>query len=187
MFIYKITNKINNKIYIGLTTCSLKYRWSKHLTESRNINNTKPLYQAIRKYGENNFCIEILETTEDFQYLGELERKYIKLYNSQNPSFGYNITAGGEKNQWDGNPSAKLSYDDVVQIREIYAMNELRCEECWEIFKDKISYSGFQKIWNGATWQGIMDEVYTTDNIEKHRNQKSNPGSKNGNALLNEN
>lgn len=45
MIIYKITNKINNKIYIGLTTCSLEYRWSRHVTESKNINNTKHLYK----------------------------------------------------------------------------------------------------------------------------------------------
>ena len=186
MLIYKITNKINNKIYIGLTTCSLKYRWSKHLTESRNQNNTKPLYKALRKYGEENFIIEELESTNDFQRLGELERDYIKKYNSQNPKIGYNLTAGGEKNQWDGNPAAKLTYDEIVQIREIYAMNELRCKECWELFKNKISYSGFQKVWDGITWQGIMDEVYTDENIETHKHQKSNPGSKNGNTMLDE-
>lgn len=186
MLVYKITNKINNKIYIGLTTCSLEYRWSRHLTESRNTGNTKPLYKAIRKYGQDNFSIEILETTNDFQYLGELEREYIKKYESQNPQIGYNLSAGGERNQWDGNPAAKLTYDEVIQIREIYAMNELRCKECWELFKNKVSYSGFQKIWDGVTWQGVMDEVHTDENIEKHRHQKSNPGSQNGNALLNE-
>lgn len=37
MIIYKITNKINNKIYIGLTTCSLEYRWSRHVTESNSV------------------------------------------------------------------------------------------------------------------------------------------------------
>lgn len=65
-------------------------------------------------------------------------------------------------------------------------MGELRLQECWEIFKDKISYSGFQKIWDGTTWQGIMDGVYTKENIELHNHQKANPGSKNGNAILTE-
>ena len=50
MIIYKITNKINNKIYIGLTTCSLEYRWSRHVTESKNINNTKHLYKSMIWY-----------------------------------------------------------------------------------------------------------------------------------------
>ena len=51
MIIYKITNNINNKVYIGLTTCSLEYRWSRHLTEAKNVNNKKHLYKAMRKYG----------------------------------------------------------------------------------------------------------------------------------------
>ena len=184
MIVYKISNNINNKVYIGITTHSLEYRWSRHLTEGRNKNNTKHLYRAMRKYGLDNFSIEQIDSTDDFEELGKLERYYIKKYNSQNPDKGYNLTAGGESNRWDANPAAKLSYDDVVQIREIYAMCELRLEECWQLFRDKISYSGFQKIWNGTTWQGIMNEVYTKENIRAHNAQKANPGSKNGNAKM---
>ena len=184
MIIYKITNKINNKVYIGLTTCSLEYRWRKHLTESKNKKNTKPLYKAIRKYGYKNFTIEEIDRSDDFKELGQLERKYIKKYNSQNLEFGYNLTAGGEANRWDANPAAKLTYDDVIQIREIYAMNELRLVDCWKMFSDKLSRSGFQKVWAGVAWQGIMDDIYTEENMEFHHRQKSNPGEKNGNALF---
>ena len=186
LIIYKITNNINGKVYIGLTTCSLEYRWGRHLTEGRNEKNEKHLYKSMRKYGLENFSIEQIDSTNNFRELGELERKYIKQYDSQNPNKGYNLTAGGESNQWDANPAAKLTYDEVVQIREIYAMGELRLQECWEMFKDKISYSAFQKVWDGTTWQGIMDEVYTKENIELHSHQKANPGSKNGNAILTE-
>ena len=183
MIVYKITNNINCKVYIGITTCSLEYRWSKHVTESRNENNTKHLYKAMRKYGLDNFSIEQIDSSEDFKKLGELERQYIKQYDSQNPNKGYNLTAGGESNQWDANPASKLSYDDVVQIREIYAMGELSLSECWEMYSDRMSYSGFQKIWDGTTWQGIMDWVYSEKNIAIHNQQKANLGSKNGNAL----
>lgn len=186
MIIYKITNNINKKVYIGLTTCSLEYRWSRHLTEGKNKNNKKHLYKSMRKYGLENFSIEQIDSTEDFKELEKMEREYIKKYDSQNSNKGYNLTAGGESNQWDANPSSKLTYDEVIQIREIYAMCELSCKECWKLFEDKISYSGFQKIWEGITWQGIMDEIYTKNNIEKHKHQKSNPGSKNGNSLLTE-
>lgn len=140
----------------------------------------------MRKYGLENFSIEQIDSTEDFKELGQLERKYIKKYDSQNPNKGYNLTAGGESNQWDANPSAKLTYDEVVQIREIYAMCELRCKECWRLFEHKISYSTFQKVWDGISWKGIMNEIYTKENIEKHKKQKVNPGSKNGNSLLTE-
>lgn len=184
MIVYKITNNINGKVYIGITTCSLEYRWSRHLTEGRNENNTKHLYKAMRKYGLDNFSIKQIDSTDDFEELGRLERYYIKKYNSQSPEKGYNLTAGGESNQWDANLAAKLSHEDVVQIREIYAMCELKLEECWKLFKDKISYSAFQKVWDGTTWQGIMSEVYTKENIQAHNAQKSNPGSQNGNAKM---
>ena len=58
MLIYKITNNINKKVYIGLTTCTLDYRWSKHLIEAHNLNNTKHLYQSMRRYGINNFSVK---------------------------------------------------------------------------------------------------------------------------------
>lgn len=81
MIVYKITNNINNKIYIGLTTCSLEYRWAKHLAEGRNVDNKKHLYKAMRKYGLENFSIEQIDSTEDFKELGRLEREYIKNMN----------------------------------------------------------------------------------------------------------
>lgn len=177
MLIYKITNLINNKVYIGLTTLMLSQRWKKHLQDCKNC--SRPLYKAMRKYGLDNFKIEQIDTTDDFTKLGELERKYIKEYNSTNQEFGYNITAGGESNQLDVNPRAKLKVDDVIQIRRIYSMNELRCSDCWKLYKDKISFSAFQKIWEGTTWQSIMPEVYTKENILFHTNQKGNGGEKN--------
>lgn len=180
MLIYKITNLINNKVYIGLTTHSLEYRWSRHKTEGRNKNNNKHLYRSIRKYGEENFSIEKIDESSDLSILGELERHYIDLYKSRNPDWGYNLTAGGERNQWDANPSAKLSYNDVVLIREIYAMKELELSDCWELFKNKISYSAFQKVWLGYTWKGIMDEVYTEETKYYYSHTaKARPGEEN--------
>ena len=137
----------------------------------------------MRKYGIENFTIEEIDKANSFKELGELERKYIKEYNSQNPDKGYNITAGGESNQLDANPRTKLSVEDVKHIREIYSMCELRCKECWELYKNKISYFAFQKIWEGTTWKSIMPEIYTKENIEIHRKQIQNFGSQNGNAI----
>ena len=107
MIIYKITNLINNKVYIGLTTTTLDYRWARHVTESKNPQNTKHLYKAMRKYGIDSFNIEEIDRAETLDELGELERKYIKEYNSTDYKCGYNLTAGGERNQYDGNSQAK--------------------------------------------------------------------------------
>ena len=104
--IYKITNKINGKVYIGLTTVPLSERWKNHCTSVGRVN--RPLYNSMKKHGVENFIIEEIDTCDDFNGLGELERYYINLYNSTNPDIGYNMTYGGESNQLDGNPRYTL-------------------------------------------------------------------------------
>lgn len=181
MQIYKITNLVNGKIYIGLTTQELKIRWKGHKQSSKT--DTRPLYKAMRKYGIDNFSIDVVEHVDDMRSLGERERHYIKLYDTQNPKNGYNLSAGGEHNQYDENPKAKVTLSEVIQIREIYAMGELRCKECWQLFKHKISFSAFQKIWEGVTWKGIMDDIYTKEAIELHRKQLGCKGESNSQSL----
>ena len=99
-YIYKITNLINNKIYIGKTTTSIKQRFSEHLANAKRKNRryTSYLYNAVKKYGEENFSIEILEIVnyDDESELDERERYYIKELETQNQSIGYNIQEGGE-------------------------------------------------------------------------------------------
>ena len=56
MLIYKITNKINGKVYIGQTIQCLKKRWSQHKSDSKKSNMT--IHKAMRKYGIENFTIE---------------------------------------------------------------------------------------------------------------------------------
>jgi group I intron endonuclease len=97
MFIYKITNLINNKIYIGKTVLSIKRRWYYHIRFSqRNLKSKSLLYDAIRKYGKENFKIEILFTLSTEEELNEKEKQTIKemreLYGKENI---YNIVDGG--------------------------------------------------------------------------------------------
>lgn len=182
MCIYKITNLKNNKLYIGLTTVSIEQRWRGHVTQA-NIGNQKPLYKAIRKYGIENFVIESIYETESFEELGNAERWYIQQYNTMVPN-GYNLSAGGERNQLDGNPRAKLSTKDVYDIREIYGTLSMCCSECYDLYKDRISYSAFEKIWEGKTWVSIHMDVYTALNKQYHTtNCKINYGESNGNGL----
>lgn len=89
--IYKITNKINNKVYIGQTIRSLKTRWKHHIYDALNQKTNTRLARAIRKYGINNFSIEILEQTNQ---LNEREIYYVDLFKSTGSS-GYNIKIGG--------------------------------------------------------------------------------------------
>lgn len=174
MIIYKITNKLNNKVYIGLTKTTLQYRWSKHISASKDLNNTKHLYKSMRKYGIENFYIEQIDETDDFSKLGELERKYIKEYDSTNPDKGYNLTPGGERNQYDANPSSRLTISDVIRIRQFYADCRLRMNECRMLYYPNMSEGGFQKVWIGQSWKGICDEVYTEENKKWHKFEQKN-------------
>lgn len=115
--------------------------------------------------------------------MGELERYYIKYFNSKDPKFGYNLTSGGEHNQWDANPSSKLSYEEVVQIRKIYASQESTLAECYKTFSNKISQSGFEKVWEGVTWSGVLSEVYTPERKIFYSKTKAKTGEANGNSI----
>jgi group I intron endonuclease len=93
MLVYKITNSVNKKVYIGITSKPLQTRWSGHLVQLRQ-GNKRALYNAIRKYGQENFSIEEIDRAITAEELGMLEQKYILQYNSFGPG-GYNMCAGG--------------------------------------------------------------------------------------------
>ena len=95
--IYKITNLINNKIYIGYTKKELKERLYEH-SNPRSKNAYKmPIVMAIKKYGIENFKIELLEESENDAYIhNEREAYWIKKLNSINNKIGYNLATGGE-------------------------------------------------------------------------------------------
>lgn len=95
MLIYKITNTINNKLYIGLTSVSLRERWTNHKSNCRNpLKYTSALYCAIRKYGIENFTIEQIDTADSLEELNIKEQVYIKALNTLAPN-GYNLDNGG--------------------------------------------------------------------------------------------
>ena len=97
--IYKITNLIENKHYIG-QSIHIYQRWTKHKNRAFNKNDKgyeNLLYQDIRKYGLENFDFSILEVCSR-EELDEKEIFYIQKYNSYKPN-GYNKTLGGSGKQ----------------------------------------------------------------------------------------
>ena len=87
-YIYKITNIKSNKSYIGITTRKPEKRWKEHLTADTYIG------RAIQKYGVRNFSFEQLDKAPSLNELVELEKGYIKLFNSFKK--GYNQNIGGD-------------------------------------------------------------------------------------------
>lgn len=115
MIIYKATNKINGKCYIGQTRQSLRERKNKHLTCARKGIDTH-FYRAIRKYGADNFDWEIICTVNNKQRLNELETYYITKYDSIKN--GYNMIDGGDNNVMDLE-GVKTKHDEIMQSKEV--------------------------------------------------------------------
>lgn len=96
MIIYKATNKINGKSYIGQTIKNLEKRKRLHCNSAKRKNNN-PFHCAIRKYGIENFEWEEIAWANTIEKLNEYEIRMIDFYNSKAPN-GYNLTDGGENN-----------------------------------------------------------------------------------------
>lgn len=90
MIIYKVTNLINGKCYIGQTSRKLEVRWKAHLGSSH----CTALHNAILKYGKDSFMVEQIDSAETQEELNEKEIYWIKFYNSLSPN-GYNLSIGG--------------------------------------------------------------------------------------------
>lgn len=98
-YLYKLTNKINNKPYIGFSYDADK-RFNQHIFESYNKNSPSYntiLHRAIRKYGQNSFSQEIIYQSLYEDHIKEAEEFFIRETNTHYKfGFGYNMTYGGE-------------------------------------------------------------------------------------------
>lgn len=109
-FIYKITNTINSKSYIGQTIQNVKERFYQHCaTKCSKAVSNMAIHRAIKKYGKSNFTVEVIEEI-DSANLNDRERYWIKYYNSYNN--GYNSTKGGQ----DGcKPFKDLDVESIIK------------------------------------------------------------------------
>lgn len=110
--VYKITNKVNNKVYIGITNQGSGARYRHHWYESR-IGEPSPIHRSMAKYGEENFTLEIIDFADTYDELKEKEKYWIKQYNSTDRTKGYNLTEGG-----DGTFGKKHSEETKDKIRQ---------------------------------------------------------------------
>lgn len=88
--IYRITNRVNGKAYVGLTTYPVRSRWRRHLSSGRYA-----LHSAIKKYGRIQFEVEELYVAFNRKELIRAERYFIRTLKTIAPD-GYNLTSGGD-------------------------------------------------------------------------------------------
>ena len=119
-YIYKITNTINNKHYIGKTERDPEIRWKEHRRHAKTLD--LPLYRAFNKYGINSFIFSIVEECPNNE-LDEKEIYWIDFYNSY--SKGYNCTAGGEG----GIKTYEEDIDEIIQRYRNGERLDLLCKE----------------------------------------------------------
>jgi len=114
--IYRLTSP-SGKSYIGLTNMGSADRWRKHILRAFNEKRNHPLYNAIRKYGEDSFVVEVIDFALDKPMAQQLERYYIAAHD---PEKLYNLSPGGEADgetggrifweRMNADPEAKAAY-----------------------------------------------------------------------------
>ena len=163
--IYKIYNIQfpNGKVYIG-QTINVHSRWREHLREAAIGNNTK-VYKAMRKYKIDISCFSIIE--DNILTLEESNAKeeyYIAKYDSWHN--GYNCNSGGNNIEHiigENHPFAILTDQELYELRQIRASKIYTFKQVFEFYKDRLSYSGFEKYWNYETRASIASEWNTQE------------------------
>ena len=115
MIIYKVTNNINNKIYVGQTINTLEYRRNQH-ERSINYKNTRnnAFSRALKKYGINNFTWEVIDNADNLDQLNQKEEYWISKLNCLIDSgLGYNIKRGGSN--YKHHPTTKVKIGEAQQ------------------------------------------------------------------------
>lgn len=177
--IYKITNLVNGKVYVGKSV-DIEERWEDHKRESFNRKSkdyNKYLYQSIRKHGLENFSFEVIEecSKED---LNDREIYWIKEYQSFPPDLGkgYNSYPGGEGNY------PRLNQDQIIEIFNLLKTTNLTYEEIVSMYHTNTEV--IYKINNGKGYYKLDGVLYLVRNNKQfskfiHRNN----GNKNKEKL----
>lgn len=160
--IYKVTNKINNKCYIGQSV-DIKSRFQQHESQAYNKKRNSynfTLYRAIRKYGIKNFSFEIIEECPK-EILNEREQYWINYYDSYNN--GYNMTIGGDTStnhkekkvkQYDINGKFIAEYNSIREASRVTNIDHSLIMRCC---KRKMKHAG-EFLWSYSENEPIIPD-----------------------------
>lgn len=177
--IYKITNNINGKIYIGQTKTSIERRFISHKSAARRGINYI-LYKAIRKYSQENFKIELIEEVEN-NLANEREIYWIAKYSSTNNNIGYNSSIGGNVVNKPvsiskekvlelfnlGNSAVKISkmfHIDIHKITDILKSENIKYGQEKQMYSKDILESIINEYKNGLSIRAISKKL----NLDRH-------------------
>ena len=171
--IYLIKNKVNNKIYIGQTIHNFSKRY-----RNGNLLNTHNIYlkRAVLKFGQDNFYVdEIFDIAYSKEDLDKLEDMYIKIYESYNPMYGYNLRLGGSR--------GKHSKESIEKNRKAHLGKKMSEEFCKAISKrTKGEKNPFYGKHHTELSRLKNKEAHKRENLSKStldKMSKNNKGAKN--------
>lgn len=161
--IYRITNVVNSKFYIGKTSKTVQERFQRHCYNHQNQNTY--LYNAMRKYGVDNFNIEILEETDS---PNEREIYWIKTLLPH-----YNMTIGGDGGDTSYSPNYKLGMEKRIHPHKpTYGMlgkkqsdkfhDSIKKSNCCPVVCEGVEYSSVgaaQKAYQGINIRKRLDNT----------------------------
>lgn len=182
--VYKITNLVNNKVYIGLTTRTFNERYNSFGVGIERVfysTHNEHLRRAIEKYGKDNFIIEIVFHTYDYLELAKKEMELISKHNACNPKFGYNkserIFDHEYKRYIDYLKEAKQIEEEIISNPSsllnkalLYKLNSLHKE----FGNEEFCFNSVQDLLNNKSKKDketIIQLIKNSSDIEKYLNK----------------
>ena len=154
--LYKITNLINGKSYIG-QSINPEHRFVSHISRAKNDSDNSPIHSAIKKYGKENFKLEILEWSEDYN---QREKELIIEYNTLSPN-GYNVAKGGEEpphKYGEEHHNSVITEEQVDRVIEELKKDELTEPEIGRLFNPPLNQILINSINFGITHRRVNEE-----------------------------
>ena len=158
MIIYKATNKVNGKSYIGMTSYTLEFRKRDHYNCAMRHAFHSVFHHAIRKYGFDAFTWEEIDNAMFYDDLQEKEKYWIKHYDTYNN--GYNLTIGGEgvtgaDRRGEKSSTALLTDQQALEIIKLLIDGEMSEKEIAEIYN--VSIGIISRINSGKTYSHLYE------------------------------
>lgn len=129
-YLYRITNQLNGKVYIGQTVDDI-HRWSAHKSFAKNPERTgQYIHRAMAKYGIDNFVYEVIATCKTQDDANEVEALLILQYNSRNKDNGYNVMPGGNNISGPEHPNFGKKASEETKLKMSATMKQ-KCADGW--------------------------------------------------------
>jgi group I intron endonuclease len=167
--VYKVTNRIDGKFYIGYTSKNIEERFEKHCKRNKGKSHFQ---HALHLYGFENFQSEILFESDDKQTILDMEQTLIVQLDARNPAIGYNVAPGGQ-----GGPTEKKqpTSEATKEKRRLARLGKKHSLQTREKMKGKIKSKETREKLSNA----MKGRIFSKETIDKMRRPRGGRKQKN--------